>query len=79
MHPSQIQNLLRPKSTGHGFLLGFLFLVFGLLFIAKLVNYELTVLNYIPERVLHWIAGIGSAVGGLYMMYKTITRNKIVV
>ncbi len=59
--------------------MGLVFLVFGLFLIAKLANYPLVVLNYIPERVLYWIAGVGSAVGGLYMMYKTITRNKIVV
>lgn len=79
MNPHQLQNMLKPKPTGHKLLMGLVFLVFGVLLIAKLINYQLEVLNYIPERTLYWIAGIGSAVGGLYMIYKTVTREKILV
>lgn len=80
MNPAQMRSLMKQKSPGrHLFWSGLLFLVFGLLFLAKMMNYEVSVMQYIPEQLLPWIAAVGSTVGGAFMIIKAVTRRKLYV
>lgn len=63
----------------HG-LTALIFLIFGVILILKLLNFNYAIIGYIPENILYWTAAIGSTFGGLYMIYKKyIYRHKLIL
>ncbi len=58
----------KKKGGGFGVLLGLLFLAGGVLSILDLLgklSFEL-----VPERFFSWLLAIGSAIGGLFLMFQ---------
>ena len=64
------------QKKDHRRLFGFLFLVFGVIVFLKLMQYDVPYVQEIPDHILLWLTGIGSGVGGLFMLYKSFTRRK---
>lgn len=75
----QIEAMMKKKSSAHKFWGGLIFFIFGLLLIAHLVQYDLAILKYIPEKVLVWMAAVGSTICGFYMLFWSITKRKLVL
>ncbi|MBR9690485.1 hypothetical protein GOV08_02260 [Candidatus Woesearchaeota archaeon] len=68
------------KGGGLHTISAFIFLIFGVILILKLLNFNYAFFQYIPETILYWIAAIGSTIGGLYMIYKKyLYRQKLIL
>jgi hypothetical protein len=59
------------------FLLGLLFLAFGILLILKLIGKDYV--PFIPKEVFVWICAVGSVVGGFYLIVTQLIRPRIYV
>jgi hypothetical protein len=65
-------------------LLGLLFVVFGLLLLGRLFGYKFNLFGIVQSSQIYqlgfidWVAGIGSVVGGLYLIYKSFARYHVV-
>jgi len=71
------------KSSGQP-LLGLIFVIFGLLLLGRLFGYKFNIFGLLQSSQIYqlgfidWIAGIGSVIGGLYLIYRSFTQYRVV-
>ncbi|HIH46895.1 TPA: hypothetical protein HA297_01215 [Candidatus Woesearchaeota archaeon] len=70
---------IAPKQKDHRMLLGLLFFAFGAIVFVKARGLDVPYVTQIPDNILLWATAVGSAVGGLYMIYKSLTKRKLYV
>lgn len=65
-------NVLFRKMKGFNpkIFIGFLFVFFSVIFIIRLVNKELPLVNLIPMNVLYWVCAVGALLFGFMIMCK---------
>jgi len=64
--------------------LGFIFLVFGGIFLGKLLNWQFKIWNVGSETIyqlsfVEWVVAIGCFFGGAYMLYMSLTMRRIYI
>ena len=75
----RLQDIIKRQHGRRGSILfPLLLLLGGGLMIARLLNLD-PIFSQIPVEILEWASGVGSVIGGIYMIFRMFYHRKIII
>lgn len=72
------------QKTSYAPIMGVIFLVFGGIFLGKLLNWQFNILKFGSEMIyqlsfIEWVVALGCFLGGAYMLYMSVSMRRIYI